>query len=239
METGLRRGGVSKRTAAAQQLVEPGKRYGLKEAVSLLKKAPAPKFDESVEIAIDLDVDPKQTDATVRGTVVLPHGTGKSVKVLVFAKGEMERAAKEAGADHVGAEELIEKIQGGWLDFDVVVSTPDLMKEVGKLGKFLGPRGLMPSPKAGTVTMDVARAVKEVKGGKVEFKMDKQGDIHLGIGKRSFPEEALEENAHALLTALWKAKPASVKGRYVRSVALSSTMGPGIRLDPAEGKPEE
>ena len=230
---------MSKRMEAAQQLTEPGKRYSLKEAVALLKKAPAPKFDETVEIAIDLDVDPKQSDQTVRGTVLLPHGIGKSVKVLVFAKGELERQAKDAGADYVGAEDLIEKIQGGWLDFDVAVSTPDLMKDVGRLGKFLGPRGLMPSPKAGTVTMDVARAVKEVKLGKVEFKMDKQGDIHLGIGKRSFSEEALEENGETLLEALWKAKPASVKGRYVRSIALSSTMGPGIRLDPTEGKPAE
>ena len=230
---------MSKRMTSAQQLVEPGKRYKLKEAVALLKKTPAPKFDETVEVSIDLDLDPKQSDQAVRGTVLLPHGTGKSVKVIVFAKGELEREAREAGADYVGAEELIEKVQGGWIGFDVVVATPDLMKEVGKLGKFLGPRGLMPSPKAGTVTMDVAKAVKEVKQGKVEFKLDKQGDIHLGIGKRSFSEEALEENGSALLKALWRAKPASAKGRYVRSLSLSTSMGPGIRLDPTEGRPSE
>ena len=230
---------MSKRMAAAEALVEKRKRYSIQEAIAVLKKAPAPRYDETVEVSIDLDVDPKQTDQMVRGTVLLPHGTGKSVRVLVFAKGELERQAKEAGADFVGAEDLIEKIQGGWLAFDVVVAAPDLMKEVGKLGKFLGPRGLMPSPKAGTVTMDVARAIKEVKQGKVEFKMDKQGDIHLGIGKRSFPEAALEENAQTFLKALWRAKPASAKGRYVRAVSICSTMGPGLRLDPMEGKPEE
>jgi len=222
---------------AVYEKVDPKKRYSLKEALNLLKTTPPAKFDETVEVALDLEVDPKQSDQTVRGTVLLPHGTGKSVKVLVFAKGEAERQATEAGADFVGAQELVEKVQGGWLGFDVVVSTPDLMKEVGKLGKFLGPRGLMPSPKAGTVTQDVAKAVKEIKQGKVEFKLDKQGDIHLGIGKCSFPAEALEENGRALLEAIWKAKPASAKGRYVRSVSLSTTMGPGIRLDPAEGRP--
>ncbi len=228
---------MSKRMTAVYEKVDPKKRYSLKEALNLLKTTPPAKFDETVEVALDLEVDPKQSDQTVRGTVLLPHGTGKSVKVLVFAKGEAERQATEAGADFVGAQELVEKVQGGWLGFDVVVSTPDLMKEVGKLGKFLGPRGLMPSPKAGTVTQDVAKAVKEIKQGKVEFKLDKQGDIHLGIGKCSFPAEALEENGRALLEAIWKAKPASAKGRYVRSVSLSTTMGPGIRLDPAEGRP--
>ncbi|MBI3318464.1 MAG: 50S ribosomal protein L1 [Candidatus Omnitrophica bacterium] len=222
---------------AAQTLLESGKVYTLKEGVELLKKAPAPKFDESVDLAIDLEVDPKQSDQMVRGTVVLPHGTGKKVRVLVFAKGEAERQAKEAQADFVGAEEFLEKIQGGWLDFDVIIATPDLMKEVGKLGKVLGPRGLMPSPKAGTVTHDVARAVKEVRGGKVEFKLDKQADIHIGIGKRSFVPQALEENGRAILEAIWRARPASAKGRYLRSVSLSSTMGPGIPLDPAEGRP--
>ncbi|MBI3332515.1 MAG: 50S ribosomal protein L1 [Candidatus Omnitrophica bacterium] len=222
---------------AARKLVEPGKRYRLKEALEILRQAPAPKFDETVEVALDLDVDPKQSDQMVRGTVVLPHGTGKSVRVLVFAKGDAERKAKEAGADVVGAEELVEKIQGGWLDFDVVIATPDLMKDVGRLGKFLGPRGLMPSPKAGTVTADVARAIKEIKQGKVEFKLDKQGDIHLGIGKRSFPAEALEANARALLEAIWRARPASAKGRYLRTACLASTMGPGVRLDPTECKP--
>lgn len=227
---------MSKRMKAAYQLLESGQRYSLKEAVDLLKKTPAPKFDETVELAVVLDVDPKQTDQTVRGTVLLPHGTGKSIQVLVFAKGEGQRQAQEEGADFVGAEELIEKVQTGWLGFDAVVSTPDLMKEVGRLGKMLGPRGLMPSPKAGTVTNDVGKAVRELKKGKVEFKMDKQGDIHLGVGKRSFAAEALEANVRTLLEAIWKAKPASAKGRYVRSVSLSSTMGPGIRFDPAEGR---
>lgn len=218
-------------------MVEPKKRYSLKEAVALLKELPAPKFDETVEVAIDLEVDPKQADQMVRGTVVLPHGTGRSVKVLVFAKGEAERQAREAGADYVGAEDLIQKIQGGWIDFDVIVSTPDLMKEVGKLGKVLGPKGLMPSPKSGTVTEHVGRAVSEIKKGKVEFKVDKQADIHLGIGKRSFSADALYENAQALLEAIWRVKPASAKGRYVRCISLSASMGPGLRLDPSEGRP--
>lgn len=218
-------------------MVEPTRRYSLKEAVTLLKELPAPKFDETVEVAIDLEVDPKQADQMVRGTVVLPHGTGRSVKVLVFAKGEAERQAREAGADYVGAEDFIQKIQGGWIDFDVIVSTPDLMKEVGKLGKVLGPKGLMPSPKSGTVTENVGRAVTEIKKGKVEFKVDKQADIHLGIGKRSFSADALYENAQALLEAIWRVKPASAKGRYVRCISLSTSMGPGLRLDPSEGRP--
>ncbi len=230
---------MSKRMTAAYAQVEAGKHYNLKEAVELLKKTLPAKFDETVEVAIDLDVDPKQNDQMVRGTVLLPHGTGNKVKVLVFAKGDAERQAKEAGADFVGAEELIEKVQGGWLGFDVVVSTPDMMKEVGKLGKVLGPRGFMPSPKAGTVTNDVARAVKELKLGKVEFKLDKQGDIHLGVGKRSFAPEAIEANVRALLEAIWKVKPASAKGRYIHSVSLCTSMGPGLRLNPAEGRPEQ
>ena len=229
---------MSKRMTAAQQLVEQGKRYTVREAVELLKKSPAPKFDETVNVAVDLGVDPKQSDQMVRGTVQLPHGTGKSVKVLVFAKGDAERQAKEAGADIIGAEDLFNKIQAGWTDFDVVVSTPDLMKEVGKLGRVLCPLGLMPSPKAGTVTKDVAKAVREVKKGKVEFKMDKQGDIHLGVGKRSFSVEALVENLQTFLEALWRAKPASAKGRYVQSICLSSTMGPGIQLNALEGRQE-
>jgi large subunit ribosomal protein L1 len=223
---------------AARQRVGQGKTYRLEEAVRLIQLLPPVKFDETVEAALSFDLDPKQTDQAVRGTVVLPYGTGKSVKILVFAKGDAERQAKEAGADFVGAEDLVERIQGGWIDFDVVISTPDLMKEVGKLGKVLGPKGLMPSPKAGTVTNDVAKAVKEVKQGKVEFKMDKQGDIHLGVGKRTFSEEALKANVRSLLEAIWRARPASAKGRYVRGVVLSSTMGPGIRLDPVEGRPQ-
>lgn len=230
---------MSKRIEAARKLVEPGKHYTIPQAVEILKKVPAPKFDETVEVALSFDVDPKQTDQNVRGTVVLPHGTGNSVRVLVFAKGDAERQAKEAGADFVGAEDLMAKIEGGWMDFDAVVSTPDLMREVGKLGRVLGPRGLMPSPKAGTVTQDVGRAVREVKQGKVEFKMDKQGDIHLGVGKRSFPAESLAANLQSLLEAVWRAKPAGAKGRYVESVVVSTSMGPGIRLDPSEGKKQE
>jgi len=224
---------------AAYAGVEAGKAYPLKEAVGILKKAPGPKFDETVELALAFDVDPKQTDQLVRGTVVLPHGTGKSVRVLVFAKGEAERQAREAGADHVGAEELIPKIEGGWMEFDAVIATPDLMREVGRLGRVLGPKGLMPSPKAGTVTMDVARAVNELKRGKVEFKMDKQADIHLGVGRRSFSEEALVANIRALMEAVWRSKPAAAKGRYIRSVSLSTTMGPGVKLDPQEGRAAE
>jgi large subunit ribosomal protein L1 len=229
---------MSKRTEVFAQGIEKGKRYSIPEAVALLKKVPAPKFDETVELAVALDVDPKQSDQAVRGTVILPHGTGKSVKVLVIAKGDAEREAKEAGADCVGAEEILAKIQGGWTDFDVMVAVPDLMKEVGRLGKVLGPKGLMPSPKAGTVTVDVGRAVKELKRGKVEFKVDKQGDIHLGVGKRSFSEEALAANLRAILEAIWRARPASVKGRFIAGVSVSSSMGPGIRLNPQEGKQE-
>lgn len=229
---------MSKRIEAARKLVEAGKQYKVPEAVELLKQTPAPKFDETVEVALSFDVDPKQSDQMVRGTVVLPHGTGKSVRVLVFAKGEQERQAKEAGADFVGAEDLIAKVEGGWMDFDAIVATPDLMRDVGKLGRILGPRGLMPSPKAGTVTMDVGRAVRDVKGGKVEFKLDKQGDIHLGVGKRSFPSEHLVSNLTALLEAVWKAKPAAAKGKYLRNAVVSTTMGPGLRLDPAQGRRE-
>ncbi len=227
---------MSKRIEAARKLVEPRKQYTIPEAVGLLKQAPAPRFDETVELALAFDVDPKQSDQNVRGTVVLPHGTGKTLRVLVFAKGEQERQARDAGADFVGAEDLIAKIEGGWMEFDAIVATPDMMREVGKLGRVLGPRGLMPSPKAGTVTMDVARAVREVKGGKVEFKMDKQGDIHLGVGKRSFPTEHLVANLQSLMEAVWRAKPAAAKGKYLRNAVVSTTMGPGLRLDPAEGK---
>lgn len=229
---------MSKRMMEADKLVEPKKAYSVKEAVDLLKKTPSPKFDETVNVAMSFDVDPKQSDQNVRGTVVLPHGTGKSVRVLVFAKGDAERAAKEAGADVVGSEDLIPKIEGGWMEFDAVISTPDLMREIAKLGRVLGPRGLMPSPKAGTVTVDVGRAVKEVKKGKVEFRMDKQADIHLGIGKKSFPAEQIEANLKAVMEAIWRAKPASAKGKYLRSVSVATSMGPGIKLDPAEGKPE-
>ena len=226
-----------KRMEAAHKLADGAKSYRLQEAVEILKSAPPPKFDETVEMALSFDIDPKQSDQSVRGTVVLPHGTGKSRKVLVFAKGEAEHQAKEAGADYVGAEDLMAKIEGGWLDFDAVIATPDLMREVGKLGRVLGPRNLMPSPKAGTVTLEVGRAVHEVKKGKVEFKMDKQGDIHLGVGKRSFPADSLVENARTVLEAVWKARPASVKGRYLRSAFLTTTMGPSCRLDLSETRP--
>ena len=226
-----------KRMEAAYKLVDHAKSYRLQEAVQVLKSSPAPTFDETVEMALSFDIDPKQSDQNVRGTVVLPHGTGNSRKVLVFAKGEAEQQAKEAGADYVGAEEFMTKIEGGWLDFDAVIATPDLMREVGKLGRVLGPRNLMPSPKAGTVTPDVGRAVREVKKGKVEFKMDKQGDIHLGVGKRSFSAEALVENARTVLEAIWRVRPASVKGRYIRSAYLTSTMGPSCRLDLSETRP--
>ena len=229
---------MSKRMTEAYKLVEAGKTYTLKEAVDLLKKAPGPKFDETINVAMSFDVDPKQSDQMVRGTVSLPHGTGKAIRVLVFAKGDAERSAKEAGADVVGSEDLIPKIEGGWMEFDAVIATPDLMREIAKLGRVLGPRGLMPSPKAGTVTTDVGRAVKEVKRGKVEFRMDKQADIHLGVGKKSFPAEAIEANLKALMEAVWRAKPASAKGKYLRSVSVATSMGPGIKLDPSESRPE-
>ena len=217
--------------SAAYALVDRTKAHSIAEAVALLKQAPHPQFDETVDVAVKLDIDPKQTDQAVRGTLVLPHGTGKARRVIVFAKGDAAKAALEAEAEAVGGEELIQKVAGGWLEFDVAVATPDLMRDLAKLGKLLGPRGLMPSPKAGTVTTEVGRAVKEIKTGKVEFKMDKQGDVHLSIGKCSFPTEHLAENLTAFLEALWKARPPAAKGQYVKAISVSSTMGPGIRLD--------
>src|SRR5690349_23735164 len=207
--------------------------YALREALDLAKDAAYAKFDESVELAMRLGVDPKHADQMVRGTVVLPHGLGKTARVLVFAAGEKIREAEEAGADHVGGEELAKKIEGGWLDFDAVVSTPDMMRVVGRLGKVLGPRGLMPNPKAGTVAMDVAKAVQEIKAGKVEFRVDKTGIIHAPVGKLSFGPERLKENADALIGAVLKAKPSAAKGKYVKAVSLSSTMGPGVKVDEA------
>ena len=203
----------------------------LLEAIGLAKNAGYAKFDESVEIAMRLGVDPKHADQMVRGTVVLPHGTGKKVRVLVFASGEQVKEAEEAGADHVGGEELAKKINEGWLDFDSVVATPDMMKVVGRLGRVLGPRGLMPNPKTGTVTADVRKAISDIKSGKVEFRVDKAGNVHAAIGKLSFAAEQLEENARALIDAVLRAKPAASKGKYVKSAHLSSTMGPGISLD--------
>ncbi|WP_028307177.1 50S ribosomal protein L1 [Desulfitibacter alkalitolerans] len=216
----------------AEKLIEKGKFYEPKEAFELVKQTGTAKFDETVEVAIKLGVDPRHADQQVRGTVVLPHGTGKTVKVLVFAKGEKVVEAEKAGADYVGAEDLIEKIQGGWLDFDVAIATPDMMGVVGKLGRVLGPRGLMPNPKAGTVTFDVGRAVQESKAGRIEYRVDKAGTIHAPLGKISFEAEKLYENFDALLGALIKAKPAASKGQYIRQIYVAATMGPGIPISP-------
>ena len=205
--------------------------YPLSEAVDLVKENASAGFDEGVDIAIRLGVDPRHADQMVRGTVPLPHGTGKTVRVAVFATGEKVKEAEEAGADHVGGAEMAKKVQDGWLDFDAVVSTPDLMKEVGKLGRVLGPRGLMPNPKAGTVTFEVGKAVQDIKAGKVEFRVDKAGVLHAPFGRVSFEATALRENLAALMKAILRAKPASAKGRYLESVSISSTMGPGVRLD--------
>jgi len=207
--------------------------YNLGDAMPLVKKASFVKFDETVEVAMRLGVDPKHADQMVRGTVVLPHGLGKTKRVIVIASGEKVREAREAGADEVGGDDLVQKIQGGWLDFDAVVATPDMMKSVGRLGKVLGPRGLMPNPKTGTVTMDVEKAVQEVKAGKVEFRVDKTGIIHCAVGKVSFEAAKLADNAQALITTVIKAKPATAKGRYVKSIVISSTMGPGVPIDVA------
>ncbi len=221
---------MGKKYEASTNLVEK-RHYNLTEAMPLLKKAAFAKFDETVDVAVRLGVDPKHADQMVRGTVVLPHGLGKTKRVIVIASGDKVREGREAGADEVGGEDLVQKIQGGWMDFDAVVATPDMMKSVGRLGKVLGPRGLMPNPKTGTVTLDVARAVREVKAGKVEFRVDKTAIIHCPVGKVSFEPEKLAENAHALISSILKAKPASAKGRYVKSIVVSSTMGPGLRID--------
>jgi large subunit ribosomal protein L1 len=222
-----------KKTVIARKLVET-RPHSLAEAAAILKKAHFVKFDETVEIVVNLGVDPKHSDQMVRGTVVLPNGLGKSKRVLVIAGGEKVKEAQEAGADFVGGEDMVEKIQGGWTDFDAVIATPDMMKSAGKLGKVLGPRGLMPNPKTGTVTFEVAKAVKEVKAGKVEFRVDKAGIVHSAIGKISFDADKLAENAQALLGAVVKAKPAAAKGKYVKKVTLTSTMGPGILINEAE-----
>ena len=205
--------------------------YNLADAMPVVKKAAFAKFNETVEVAIRLGVDPKHADQMVRGTVVLPHGLGKSKRVIVIASGDKVREAREAGADEVGGDDLVQKIQGGWLEFDAVIATPDMMKSVGRLGKVLGPRGLMPNPKTGSVTLDVARSVKEVKAGKVEFRVDKTGIIHCPVGKVSFEATQLAENAQALILSVIKAKPATAKGRFVRSIVISSTMGPGVPID--------
>ena len=219
-----------KKYQAARQQV-PNRPHKIEEAVPLLQKVKYTKFDETVEMAVRLGVDPKHSDQLVRGTVVLPHGLGKSKKVLVIANAEKQREAKEAGADEIGGEELVDKINGGWMDFDAVVATPDMMRAVGKLGKVLGPRGLMPNPKTGTVTLDVTKAVQEIKAGKVEFRVDKAGIVHAPIGKISFAAERLVANAHALMDNIVKAKPAAAKGKYLKTVTMSSTMGPGVDID--------
>jgi large subunit ribosomal protein L1 len=222
---------VSKRYDAAAAKLVPGRQYPLDEAIGVLKSMPGAKFDESVDLSFRLGVDPKHADQMVRGAVVLPHGIGKPVRVAVFARGEKEREAREAGADTIGAEDLVERVQGGWMDFDTAIATPDLMGQVGRLGKVLGPRGLMPNPKLGTVTFDVSRAVREAKAGKVEFRVDKAGNVHTPVGKRSFSEAQLRDNAMALIEAIVRAKPAAAKGTYLRTMTVSSTMGPGVPVD--------
>lgn len=219
-----------KNIAKARKAIEP-RPYQLKEAVDLVQKVKFAKFDETVELVMRLGVDPKQADQMVRGTIVLPHGLGKSKKVLVIASGDKIREAEDAGAEIVGGEDLVKKIQEGWTDFDAVISTPDMMKSVGRLGKVLGPRGLMPNPKAGTVTFDVKNAVQEIKAGKVEFRTDKTALIHAPVGKASFSADRLVDNANALISAIVKAKPVAAKGKYVKSITLSSTMGPGVPID--------
>ena len=219
-----------KKYLAARQQVEE-RAYGLEEALPLLQKLKFAKFDETVALSIRLGVDPKHADQMVRGTVVLPHGLGKTKSVLVIAGPDKQREAQEAGADHVGGDDLVDKIQGGWMDFDAVVATPDMMRVVGKLGKVLGPRGLMPNPKTGTVTVDVAKAIKEIKAGKVEFRVDKAGVVHAPIGKISFETLRLVANAHALMESIVKARPSAAKGRYLKSVTMASTMGPGVTID--------
>jgi large subunit ribosomal protein L1 len=221
-----------KRYEESKKRVDRNKRYDLEMGIQILKETAKAKFDESVDMAIRLGVNPKHSDQMVRGTVALPHGVGKAVRVLVFAKGEKEKEARDAGADFVGADDLVEKITGGWTDFDKAIATPDMMGTVGRLGKILGPRGLMPNPKVGTVTFDVGRAVKELKAGRVEFKVEKTGIVHTTVGKASFPPEKLKENVLALMDVIIRAKPASSRGTYLKSVAISTTMGPGIKLDP-------
>ncbi|HOW35939.1 MAG TPA: 50S ribosomal protein L1 [Candidatus Omnitrophota bacterium] len=221
---------ICKRMKEADKLVDKEKAYPLREAITNVSKFPKTKFDETVELHFHLNIDIKNSDQSVRGTVILPSGTGKKVRIAVFCKGPQADKARDLGADFVGAEDLIEKVEKGFLDFDCAIATPDMMRDLSKLGKVLGPRGLMPSPKAGTVSMDVERAIKEVKAGKIEFKSDKQAGIHVGIGKRSFSEDQLFENATHVIEAINHAKPASVKGNLLKSISLSTTMGPGMRL---------
>ncbi|OPD28437.1 50S ribosomal protein L1 [Clostridium botulinum] len=226
---------MGKKYTESVKLVDKNTLYTVQEAIELVTKTSKAKFDETVELAVRLGVDPRHADQQVRGAVVLPHGTGKTVRVLVFAKGDKVNEAQEAGADFVGAEELVEKIQKeNWFDFDVVVATPDMMGVVGRLGRVLGPKGLMPNPKSGTVTFDVAKAIADIKAGKVEYRVDKTAIIHVPIGKSSFGEEKLSDNFHVLMEAVVKSKPAAAKGQYIKSVAISSTMGPGIKINPGK-----
>jgi large subunit ribosomal protein L1 len=225
---------IPKKRAVVVELVDQARKYSVEEACALVKKAQYAKFDETVDLAVRLGVNPKHADQMVRGAIVLPHGTGRTVRVLVFAKGDKEREAREAGADFAGSDDLVAKVSEGFLDFDRVIATPDMMGSVGKLGRVLGPRGLMPNPKVGTVTFDVSTAVRDAKGGKIEYRVEKAGIVHARIGKVSFTEAALTDNAKALIGALVRQKPSTAKGSYLRSITVSSTMGPGIKIDPAQ-----
>jgi large subunit ribosomal protein L1 len=225
---------VPKNRAKVDSIVDRERKYSVEEACALVIKAKYAKFDETVDLAVRLGVNPKHADQMVRGAIVLPHGTGKSVRVLVFAKGDKEREAREAGADFAGSDDLVAKVSEGFLDFDRVIATPDMMGAVGKLGRVLGPRGLMPNPKVGTVTFDVGAAVRDAKGGKIEYRVEKAGIVHARIGKASFNDQALSDNAKALIGALVRQKPSTAKGNYLRSITVSSTMGPGIKIDPAQ-----
>jgi large subunit ribosomal protein L1 len=222
---------IAKRIKKFSELVDRNKIYDLKEAVSILKKAPKVKFDETVELAFNLNVDPKQSGQLVRGTVILPHGSGKNVRVIVFCRSDKQNEAREAKADSIGADDLIQKVAGGWLDFDVAIAEPQMMKDLGKLGKILGPRGLMPNPKAGTVTTEIGKAVKEAKAGKVEFKTDKSGNINLAVGKISFSEAQIIENVKSVVAAVRNTRPSAVKGQFIKGLSISTTMGPGLKLD--------
>jgi len=224
-------GRPSKRNREMASLLEAGKVYSLREAIEILKNAPPVKFNQSVDVSLKLGVDPRKSTENVRGTVALPNGTGKSLRILVFARGDKMKEAQAAGADYVGNDELFEKVNGGWTDFDAVIATPDMMRDVGKLGKVLGPRGLMPTPKAGTVTTDIVKAINELKAGKIEFKLDRHGVLNNGVGKLSFTPEHLTENILAYLAAVLKAKPASAKGQFMKSLFVSSTMGLGLKID--------